>query len=331
MTPKSGSADDIASALIGFINSKECNVLVVGCDGTVVNTGYKNGIIAKIEQHFGRCVQWSVCMLHRNELPLRKLITQLDGKSTGPKGFSGPIGKLLNNCEGLPILDFAQIPGENIHVSNMDDLSTDQKYLLSIYRAISSGEVSDSLALLKPGNIVLSRWLTTANRLLRLYVSTSSPSENFKMIVLFIMKVYVPTWLEIKCNQSIVLGSKHLYSLIKRMKSLGNDLVDIVKATVQRNAFFANPETILLCMTHDENPWIRKLTWRRILKARKLHAEHGGVRAFMIPKLNFDADNYYDMVTWMEDVTEPPLTSFMDTAEIEKFIDWSPSKHCGLE
>ena len=27
------------------------------------------------------------------------------------------------------------------------------------------------------------------------------------------------------------------------------------------------------------------------------------------------------MVTWMEDVTEPPLTSFMDTAEIEKFID----------
>ena len=150
MTPKSGSADDIASALIGFINSKECNVLVVGCDGTVVNTGYKNGIIAEIEQQFGRCVQWSVCMLHMNELPLRKLITQLDGKSTGPKGFSGPIGKLLNNCEGLPILDFAQIPGENIHVSNMDDLSTDQKYLLSIYRAISSGEVSDSLALLIP-------------------------------------------------------------------------------------------------------------------------------------------------------------------------------------
>ena len=74
-------------------------------------------------------------------------------------------------------------------------------------------------------------------------------------------------------------------------------------------------------MTHDENPWIRKLTWRRILKARKLHAEYGGVRAFMIPKLNFDADNYYDMVTWMEDVTEPPLTSFMGTAEIEKFID----------
>ena len=58
----------------------------VGCDGTVVNTGYKNGIIRQLELSMGRPLQWFVCLLHTNELPLRHQLQHLDGKTTGPKG-----------------------------------------------------------------------------------------------------------------------------------------------------------------------------------------------------------------------------------------------------
>ena len=37
-----------------------------------------------------------------------------------------------------------------------------------------------------------SRWLTTANRILRLYVSTDKPSQALKIIIEYIMKVYAP-------------------------------------------------------------------------------------------------------------------------------------------
>jgi len=48
-----------------------------------------------------------------------------------------------------------------------------------------------------------SRWLTTASRALRLYVSTEKPSSNFKLVVQYIMMVYTPMWFKIKRNHTI--------------------------------------------------------------------------------------------------------------------------------
>ncbi|GBN17085.1 hypothetical protein AVEN_91978-1 [Araneus ventricosus] len=76
---------------------------VVRCDGTAVNTGHIGGVICLIEREIARPLQWVVCQLHSNELPLRHLIEYLDGPTTGPQGFSGPIGKMLSNCKHLPI------------------------------------------------------------------------------------------------------------------------------------------------------------------------------------------------------------------------------------
>ena len=50
-------------------------------------------------------------MLHANELPLRHLLSNLDGKTSGPR-FTGPIGKLLQNCERKTVqkLDPIEVP-----------------------------------------------------------------------------------------------------------------------------------------------------------------------------------------------------------------------------
>ena len=87
VTPKSGAAESISNKIIDFLGDNVSEIEAIGCDGTVINTGRKHGVIARVEQVLGRPVRWLVCPLHANEIPLRHLIMALDGKSTGPSSF----------------------------------------------------------------------------------------------------------------------------------------------------------------------------------------------------------------------------------------------------
>jgi len=49
--------------------------MVMGCDGTNVNTGAVGGVIRLLEEHLNRPLQWLVCMMHANELPLLTIFT----------------------------------------------------------------------------------------------------------------------------------------------------------------------------------------------------------------------------------------------------------------
>ena len=144
-----------------------------------------------IELKLNKPVHHFICQLHANELPLRHLVEKLDGKT------SGPIGKLLNNCENLPIVAFEKVDAEGPTV-HCKDLSTDQKYVLKIHQAIITGICSPDLAHCNPEKMAHSRWVTTANRLLCLYISTDNPSKKCLSIVQYIMQVYVPMWFSIK-------------------------------------------------------------------------------------------------------------------------------------
>lgn len=67
-----GTSSDIAASIISLMIENEISLGeldVVGCDGTVINTGWMSGVICQIELHVGRPVQWEVCPLHFNELP----------------------------------------------------------------------------------------------------------------------------------------------------------------------------------------------------------------------------------------------------------------------
>ena len=91
---------------------------------------------------------------------------------------------------------------------------------------------------------------------------------------------------------------------------------------IQRNGYYAHPENILLAMVHDKNKDIRELGLRRVLKARKIEAEHGkGVRLFKIPKINFDATAYYDLIDWQNIlITSPPLLFDVNDGDIKRTI-----------
>jgi len=86
--------------------------------------------------------------------------------------------------------------------------------------AFCTETVDESLSDCDLGNISHSHWLTTANRFLRLYISTDDPSYELVTIVEYIIKFYVPIWSNIKCYDSIVYGTKHIFGLAKRCKTL---------------------------------------------------------------------------------------------------------------
>nr|CAD7591199.1 unnamed protein product [Timema genevievae] len=57
----------------------------------------------------------------------------------------------------------------------------------------------------------------------------------------------------------------------------------------------------------DEHKHVRELGLRRQLEARTEHKD--GVRTFVIPAINFKAEEHIDMITWYDiKVTEPPMT-----------------------
>ena len=122
------------------------SLLAIGCDGTNVNTGTKGGLIVLMEEYLGRPLHWFICMLHANELPLRHLFSNLDGKTSGPRCFTGPIGKLLQNCEMKTIQKCYPIEVPLVIIDETD-LSTDQKYLLEIYEAAEFRKILESVHL----------------------------------------------------------------------------------------------------------------------------------------------------------------------------------------
>ena len=68
----------------------------IGTDGTAVMTGCNNGCIRVLEEFLGRPLQWSICLLHCNELPLCHVFTHIDGTTKSPNSFGGVIGKQIS-------------------------------------------------------------------------------------------------------------------------------------------------------------------------------------------------------------------------------------------
>ena len=92
-----------------------------------IMTGKHHGSIATLEELLSRPLQWAICLLHTNELPLRHVFKHLDGVSASPDSFSGPIGKELNglvsdwkvvNFRPLSSNEFPYLPQEVIQITH---------------------------------------------------------------------------------------------------------------------------------------------------------------------------------------------------------------------
>ncbi|GBL85739.1 hypothetical protein AVEN_193185-1 [Araneus ventricosus] len=82
-------------------------------------------------------LQWFVCHLYANELPLRHVFAHMDGTTTGSRSLTGEIRKSLVGCEKLSVVSSTPIENTLCEVTNKKDLSTDQLYIMEICEVIN--------------------------------------------------------------------------------------------------------------------------------------------------------------------------------------------------
>ena len=154
-----GKGITIAEAIHKALKNTELqrNLSIMGSDGIAVMTGKHHGSIATLEKLLQRPLQWVICVLHINELPLTHAFKHLDGVTASPDSFSGPIGKKHNGLisdwkvtqfNPISSSEFPLLPKE---VS--DQLSSDQFYAYQICMAVISGRVDNDFAQLEVGGM----------------------------------------------------------------------------------------------------------------------------------------------------------------------------------
>lgn len=179
----------IKNALVDFFAKEKRSLdklIAIGSDGAATNTGRNGGVIRLMEEHIGRPVHWFICTLHLVEVVLKKVFGELNVNTKGPHLYAGLIGPKLNNCHTMPLKPFKRISLGNMP-DGFDDISdkftNDQKYLIQIALAVDSGACSENLVKQMPGQLNRARWLTTAARILRLYVAEAKPTSLYSSVV----------------------------------------------------------------------------------------------------------------------------------------------------
>ena len=114
LSPPNGKGRVLDKEIFDSISDTELcrNLMILGSDGTASMTGRFNGCIRAMEELVQRPLQWAICLLHTNELPLRHVFSKLDGTTKSPNSFSGLIGSKLHVDDSVsewPVVQFKRI------------------------------------------------------------------------------------------------------------------------------------------------------------------------------------------------------------------------------
>ena len=209
----------------------------------------------------------------------------------------------------------------------VNDLSDDQKYGYRIVKAIRSGHMPPDLCSLGIGPVNHSRWLTTANRFLRMYCSehgfTGKNLKNLKMIVEFIIGVYYPMWFHIKVKNSWIEGPRHVLYQIQLGNMQRKAVQEIVWPYVMSSAWNSHSESILQTLVCSNVEEERRFGVLKILEVRGEN-ESGdmSVGSRKTPNVNKDATTIMNMISWdKKEVYEPVMTCNLSKQELVNILD----------
>ena len=299
-------------------------------DSTNSNTGWRRGIIAWIERFLGRKVNWLICQLHTNELGLRHLFEELDGKTSSKSGWSGELGKLLKTTSNMGInYNFEPItlgPGIiDLPEEIVNDLSKDQYLIYQRAQAVRSGNLTRDLALRKGGSLAHSRWLTFASELLIMWMSDHDLSgelyERLRIVVTYIVSLYVPMWFRIKVHHSWLDGPRHVLTHLELLRLQSPEVQRILLPYLKTSSWYAHSESILQTMLTSSDGAERKFAVQKILKIRGRELfGRTGPRYRKLPNMNVEATHLVDLINWNR-AHEPLLTCHLSKDELKEILD----------
>ncbi len=292
-------------------------------DNTATNTGYKSGLVVKLEQILERKLHTVGCMLHWNELPMRAVFKSIDGESTGPTTFSGTIGKqAVIDQHDKPQVKFEPIITCMIELPPdvVQDLSTDQRMLYEYTLGISEGKIDPVWASRKCGPLNHARWLTLAIRVIMIYTRSIKPSLKLIRLVKFVVKIYSQSWFRIKGASSLAEAPAIVFELISRLKDLNDTAITkVVKKNIQNNSFCLLSDNFIYSLVCSQDFQIRDLGLEAIQRIRSEGRTFALEPAKKIPTINFDASCWSGLID-LKDVSvlrEPAVTTDLTDSDIE--------------
>ena len=318
-----------------------CRLVVIGCDSTPLNTGPIGGIIAWFEFFINTILVWCICLLHLNELPLRRVMDYCLGSTKSADDRDGEVYDVLKRVNSLEFNpDFERITEFETELvklpeSVVNDLSGDQKLLYNLIVTITTDENVPHIQEYKNGPLYNARWVTFATAAMKAYISKHGlDDENYKklkLLVRYIIYVYGPTWFDIKCHGTLSEGPRHWFKLVTRLRKVDfgdatvvkkvrgkttvEKLVDVVKENVLLNSYWFHSENLLISLLASEDSEDREFAVSKILQIRK--GEDFGddsPRVRVNPEvINFDAKDLKEVIPPSAFTHEPPLTLYMSS------------------
>ena len=147
------------------------------------------------------------------------------------------------------------------------------------------------------------RWLIRANRILRLYIITTNPTENLKDLVKIVMFLYALGWFQLKSHPSVSDDARNFWFILSCSWKLKAHRQQVVATALNKNSFFARPYNILIPMLADEQQSMRKRAMALISHSIGPKKE----RNFVLPKINYSAEHYFGLNHFEGEIATPPL------------------------
>ena len=323
----------VAQGLMSILEkSRSTNSLMfLAGDSTNMNTGWKGGTHALLEELLGRRLYWGICSLHTNELPLRHLIAGLDGPTCSDKGFTGPVCSLLSEVNEMPFnSEFRALPGGEdlitLTESVVGKMSTDQRTSYKLVKAVKEGLLPKEMQEIRCGPLCHARWLTTGQRLVYMWTRkhglTGQDLRTLEVLVKFCITYYFKLYFDMKVMHFIVDAPYHILTSLRLLKSQPKKVKDSITFYVRTGAWYAHPECLLVSLLASPDPKDREFAVNQILNLRG-GEEYGDnrVRPRVTPKLNLSATTLAKLITWTKvEVQEPSFTCARSSAEIRSFL-----------
>ena len=151
-----------------------------------------------------------------------------------------------------------------MNISCLKDMSVDQSIFYRACRAVIDGVCPPDLAKHKLGKVHHARWLTLAIRILFLYMSTASPSEDLCCMAWFTVNVYGYLWFTAKHRWRVTEAAPIVLEAMKHVKALKETNVEeyrVVYPVFERGfLYWCHPEQLILGCLASENAAVRFLS-----------------------------------------------------------------------
>ncbi|KAG0713532.1 hypothetical protein GWK47_016035 [Chionoecetes opilio] len=177
----------------------------------------------------GRKLFWSICALHTNELPLRHLITSIDGPISSDTGFTGPVCSLLSSVNEMQVQRRVQ------RRPSGEDLTEIPEYILVNMSTDQQMAHHSPVARVHVDQKVWTDWHRTGN-----------PSQ---VLPAGVLKLYY----DIKVHHRLKDGPKHILKQLRVTRSQPKKVQTSVTFYVQTGAWFAHSECVLLSLMASQN------------------------------------------------------------------------------